>query len=47
LVLAVGVTAASVSDAKGVRKLCAKMGSQCKKLRRIWVDGTYRGKLVT
>jgi putative transposase len=46
LVLAVVVTAASVSDAKGARKLFAKMGGACKKLRRIWVDGTYRGKLL-
>ena len=46
LVLAVVVTAASVSDAKGARKLFAKMGGQCKRLRRIWVDGTYRGKLL-
>ena len=47
LVLAVVVTAASVSDAKGARKLFAKMGGGCKKLRRIWVDGSYRGKLLT
>jgi putative transposase len=47
LVLAVVVTAASLSDAKGARKLFARMGGGCKKLRRIWVDGTYRGKLVT
>jgi putative transposase len=46
LLLAVVVTAASVSDAAGARLLFARMGGSCKKLRRIWVDGTYRGKLV-
>ena len=46
LVLAVVVTAASVSDPKGARLLFARLGGQCKKLRRIWVDGTYRGKLL-
>lgn len=45
--LAVVVSAASVSDAKGARKLFGKMGGQCKKLRRLWVDGSYRGKLVS
>jgi len=46
LLLAVVVTAASVSDAKGARMLFACLGGCCKKLRRIWVDGTYRGKLM-
>jgi len=46
LVLAVVVTAASVSDAKGARLVFARLGGCCKKLRRIWVDGTYRGKLL-
>ena len=46
LLLAIVVTAASVSDAKGARMLFARLGGSCKKLRRIWVDGTYRGKLV-
>jgi len=46
LVLAVVVTAASVSDPKGARMLFKRMGGGCKKLRRIWVDGTYRGKLL-
>jgi putative transposase len=47
LVLAVVVTAASVSDAKGARLLFARLGGSCKKLRRIWVDGSYRGKLLS
>jgi len=46
LLLAVVVTAASVSDAKGARLLFARLGGTCKKLRRIWVDGSYRGKLL-
>ncbi|HZD93317.1 MAG TPA: IS5 family transposase [Candidatus Sulfotelmatobacter sp.] len=47
LVLAVVVTAASVSDPKGAKLLFARLGGSCKKLRRIWVDGTYRGKLLS
>ena len=46
LVIAVVVTAASVSDPAGARLLFARMGGTAKKLQRIWVDGTYRGKLV-
>ncbi len=46
LLLAVVVTAASVSDPAGARLLFARLGGGCKKLRTIWVDGTYRGKLV-
>jgi putative transposase len=46
LVLSLVVTAASVSDAAGARLLLARMGGACKKLRRIWVDGTYRGQLL-
>jgi len=46
LLLAVVVTAASVSDPKGAKLLFKRLGGSCKKLRRIWVDGTYRGKLL-
>src|SRR5215470_996135 len=46
LLLAVLVTAASVSDPAGARLLLARLGGACKKLRLIWVDGTYRGQLV-
>lgn len=46
LVIAVVVTAASLSDAAGARLLFRRLGGTAKKLRRIWVDGTYRGKLV-
>ncbi len=40
------MTAASVSDPAGARLLFKRWGGSCKKLRRIWVDGTYRGTLV-
>jgi putative transposase len=46
LVLVVVVTAASVCDPAGARLLFKRWGGSCKKLRRIWVDGTYRGTLV-
>ncbi len=46
LLLVVVVTAASVSDPAGARLLFKRWGGCCKKLRRIWVDGTYRGTLV-
>jgi putative transposase len=40
------VTAASISDAAGARLLLKRLGGACKKLRRMWVDGTYRGQLL-
>src|SRR5262245_31748614 len=43
---AVLVTAASVSDPAGARLLLARLSGACKKLRLLWVDGTYRGQLV-
>jgi putative transposase len=46
LLLAVVVTAASVSDPAGARLLLKRLSGSCKKLRRIWVDGTYRGHLL-
>lgn len=47
LLLAVIVTSAAVSDPAGARLLLARLGGVGKKLRLIWVDGTYRGALVT
>ncbi|GHO71561.1 hypothetical protein KSC_104530 [Ktedonobacter sp. SOSP1-52] len=44
--MAVVVTAASVSDAAGAKLLLNRLGGACKKLRRIWVDGGYRGQLL-
>lgn len=46
LVLAVVVTAASVQDREGARLLLRRLGGACKKLRLIWVDGSYRGQLL-
>jgi putative transposase len=46
LLLAVVVSAASVSDPAGARVLIAGLGGACKNLRKVWVDGTYRGKLM-
>jgi putative transposase len=46
LLLAVVVTAASVPDVHGARRLLAHLPGACKKLRRIWVDGAYRGQLL-
>jgi putative transposase len=46
LLLCAVVTAASVSDPAGARLLFARLGGACKKLRRVFVDGTYRGQLV-
>lgn len=46
LLLAVLVTAASVTDRNGARLLLQHLGGFCKKLRLIWVDGGYTGPLV-
>ena len=46
LVLAVVVTAASTSDPAGARLLLTRLGGAGKKLRKVWVDGTYRGTLL-
>lgn len=46
LILALAVTPACVSDPAGARLVMANWGGHCKKLRRIWVDGTYRGTLL-
>lgn len=43
LLLSVAVTAASVQERDGARRLLSQTGGGCKKLRRIWVDGGYRG----
>jgi putative transposase len=41
--LIVIVTAASLSDQAGARKIFKHMRGTGKKLRKVWVDGTYRG----
>ena len=45
LVLTVVVTAASLSDAAGARQVFKRLGGAGKKLHKVWVDGTYRGKV--
>jgi putative transposase len=46
LVMAVLVTAACVQDRDGAKLLLQTLTGSCKKLRRIWVDGGYRGELL-
>jgi putative transposase len=46
LLLTVVVTTAAVQDRDGARTLLAHLPGACKKLRRIWVDGGYRGHLL-
>jgi putative transposase len=46
LLLAVTVTSAAVADRDGARSLLSRLAGSCKKLRRIWVDGGYRGPLL-
>ncbi len=38
--------AASVQDRDGARQLLRHLPGHCKKLRKIWVDGGYSGRLV-
>lgn len=46
LLLMVVVTAASVQDRDGARRLLQCLPGACKKLRTIWVDGGYAGGLL-
>lgn len=46
LIMVVAVTAAAVQDRDGAKLLCRKLSGAAKKLRRIWVDGGYRGELI-
>ena len=46
LLLAVAVTSAAVQDRDGAKILLRALGGSCKKLRRVWADGGYRGKLL-
>lgn len=47
LLLAVVVTAASVSENAGAELVFARLRGGAKKLRRIWVDGGYKAGLLT
>ncbi len=46
LLLVVVVTVAAVQDRDGAKRLLSNLPGGCKKLRRIWVDGGYRGRLI-
>ena len=46
LLLVVLVTAASVQDRDGAKLMLKRLRGAGKKLRRIWVDGAYRGDLL-
>jgi putative transposase len=46
LVLAVVVHAASVQDRDGARLVLAKLAGRFPRLRLIWADGSYAGKLI-
>ena len=48
LIMAIVVTAASLSDPAGARLLLKRVRGKgtAKKLRRVWVDGIYRGTLL-
>ncbi len=46
LVLVVVVTAASVQDRDGAWLVLRQHRGACKTLRRVWVDGAYRGQLL-
>src|ERR1051326_1183237 len=43
LLLSIVVTAASTQEREGARLVFARLNGSCKKLRRLWVDGGYRG----
>ena len=44
--MAVAVTPASVQERDGAIQLFQRLPGACKKLRRIWVDGGYRGPVL-
>lgn len=46
LLLVVVVTAASVQDRDGAKLVFQRLSGSCKKLRKFWVDGSYRGALI-
>jgi putative transposase len=40
------VTSAAVQDRDGAKRVFRSLTGSCKKLRRVWVDGGYRGQLL-
>jgi hypothetical protein len=47
LLIAIVVTAASVSENEGAKLLFKRLRGSAKKLRLIWVDGDYKAGLFT
>lgn len=47
LLLFVLVTAASVQDRDGAKPLLEQLAAACRRVRLVWADGGYAGKLVT
>ena len=46
LIITMIVTTADVQDRDGAKKLLKTFGAHRKKLRKVWVDGGYRGELL-
>jgi putative transposase len=46
LLLMVVVHTADISESAGARLVLLRMRGNCKKLRRVWVDGGYRGSVL-
>jgi len=46
LILAIVVHSANVQDRDGVRLVLAKLGGRFPRLKLIWADGGYAGKLI-
>lgn len=46
LIIAVTVHIASIQDRDGAKKLLSKVRDRLPRLRLIWADGGYRGKLI-
>lgn len=46
LLLCVIVTGASVQDRDGARPLLEKLAASCRRVRLVWADGGYAGRLV-
>ncbi len=46
LLLVVVVHTADISESAGARLVLLKMRGSCKKLRRVWLDGGYRGTVL-
>lgn len=46
LMLAIVVTPACVQHRDGAKLVFRALAGTCKKRRRLWVDGSYRGKLL-